>query len=86
MHVVAPMPDLGKAGKKARKKFLRKVAEDKIEAARQATGYKPGTEEKVELLTIRYAMGIPLWHEDDFVPHTNNDKPETYAETKEGDK
>lgn len=34
----------------------------------QRCGYSPGSNEKVAVLTIRRALGIPLWLEDDSHP------------------
>lgn len=33
------------------------------------TGARPGTEEKVLMLSARYAAGVPLWHESDCYDH-----------------
>lgn len=33
------------------------------------TGAKPGSEDKVRMLTARYAAGIPLWHNQDCYDH-----------------
>ena len=33
------------------------------------TGAKPGSEDKVQMLTARYAAGMPLWHEEDCYDH-----------------
>lgn len=33
------------------------------------TAAKPGSEEKVLMLAARYAVGLPLWHNQDCVDH-----------------
>lgn len=33
------------------------------------TGAKPGSEDKVRMLTARYAAGVPLWHGEDCYDH-----------------
>ena len=35
----------------------------------KSTKAKPGTEEKVLMLSARYAAGMPLWHEHDCYDH-----------------
>lgn len=35
----------------------------------QPTSAKPGSEEKVLMLSARYAAGIPLWHNQDCYDH-----------------
>ena len=35
----------------------------------QPTDAKPGSEEKVVMLSARYAAGLPLWHSDDRYDH-----------------
>lgn len=39
----------------------------------KATAAKPGSEEKVIMLTARYAAGLPLWHDEDCVDHSPDD-------------
>lgn len=34
-----------------------------------ATPAKPGSEEKVQMLSARYDLGLPLWHDDDCDEH-----------------
>jgi len=34
-----------------------------------ATGAKPGSETKVQMLAARYAAGVPLWHDSDCYDH-----------------
>jgi hypothetical protein len=34
-----------------------------------ATEAKPGSEEKVQMLSARYAAGLPLWHDADCYDH-----------------
>lgn len=36
----------------------------------EPTGAKPGSEEKVDMLAARYALGVPLWNNDDRIDHT----------------
>jgi hypothetical protein len=36
---------------------------------RLATTGAPGSEEKIVVLTARYAAGLPLWHDDDRLSH-----------------
>lgn len=38
-------------------------------AALGPTGAKPGSEDKVRMLTARYAAGVPLWHGEDCYDH-----------------
>lgn len=33
------------------------------------TGAKPGSEDKVQMLSARYAAGVPLWHDSDCYDH-----------------
>lgn len=35
----------------------------------KSTGARPGTEEKVLMLSARYAAGLPLWHDRDCYDH-----------------
>jgi hypothetical protein len=35
----------------------------------KSTKAKPGTEEKVLMLSARYAAGLPLWHDNDCYDH-----------------
>jgi len=35
---------------------------------------KPGSEEKVVMLSARYAAGLPLWHNEDCVDHGPDDE------------
>lgn len=35
----------------------------------QPTDAKPGSEDKVRMLSARYAAGLPLWHDDDCYDH-----------------
>ena len=35
----------------------------------QATPAKPGSEEKVQMLSARYDLGLPLWHDGDCDEH-----------------
>lgn len=35
----------------------------------EPTEAKPGSEEKVCMLSARYAAGLPLWHTEDCVDH-----------------
>ena len=37
------------------------------------TTARPGSEEKVLMLSARYAAGMPLWHEEDCYDHGPND-------------
>lgn len=38
-------------------------------AALGPTEAKPGSEDKVRMLTARYAAGVPLWHGEDCYDH-----------------
>jgi hypothetical protein len=38
-------------------------------AALGPTEAKPGSEDKVRMLTARYAAGVPLWHDSDCYDH-----------------
>jgi len=40
-----------------------------MEMPLQPTDAKPGSEDKVRMLSARYAAGVPLWHEDDCYDH-----------------
>ncbi|MGD9858213.1 MAG: hypothetical protein AB7U20_25005, partial [Planctomycetaceae bacterium] len=35
----------------------------------QPTDAKPGSEDKVRMLSARYAAGLPLWHDEDCYDH-----------------
>ena len=39
----------------------------------KSTKAKPGTEEKVLMLSARYAAGLPLWHDRDCYDHGPKD-------------
>ena len=43
--------------------------EDIETSAMGPTGAKPGSEDKVRMLTARYAAGVPLWHNSDCYDH-----------------
>ena len=43
--------------------------EDFEASATGPTGAKPGSEDKVRMLTARYAAGVPLWHNSDCYDH-----------------
>ncbi|MDA1014083.1 MAG: hypothetical protein O3A00_06470 [Planctomycetota bacterium] len=44
----------------------------------EPTGAKPGSEEKVDTLAARYALGVPLWNNDDRIDHTPADVISTF--------
>ncbi len=46
-------------------KFSEKYVSGKAKIDFSATEHKPGTDEKIEILSQRYDQGLPFWHLDD---------------------